>query len=143
MTDKTAVDLEIILASSLAFLAAISTEQPQIQENSTNTEVDTDYDNDLFDVPEKPNAKFDQSFYQKAQTYTASNWRKLTAEVVDDFSQYTSKLEVGIRNKMAEILQLENKQNLSTDDLAEIFQEKSDKGEVTSAEVRCFLHALS
>ena len=36
---------------------------------------------------------------------------------------------------MAEVLGIENDTNLSTDDMAKIFQEKSDKGEVTSAEV--------
>jgi len=124
------------LALSLFFLAAISIEQTKSQENSTNTEVDTDYDQDvLFDVPENPHEKFNQSFYQKAQSYTASNWRKMTAGDVDDFSQYSNKLEAGIRKKMAEVLGLENDPNLSTDDMAKIFQEKSDKGEVTSAEL--------
>ena len=67
----------------------------------------------------------------------------MTAGEVDDFSQYSNKLEAGIRNKMAEILELENDTNLSTDDLAKIFQEKSDKGEVTSKEVIDFLHILN
>ena len=138
-----AVDLEIILASSLAFLAAISTEQPQSQENLTNTEVDTDYDDILFDVPENPHEKFNQSFYQKAQSYMASNWRKMTARAVDDFSQYSSKLEAGIRKKMAEVLELENDPNLSTDDIAKILQEKINKGEVTSTEVRFFLYIVN
>ena len=40
---------------------------------------------------------------------------------------------------MAEVLGIENDTNLSTDDMAKIFQEKSDKGEVTSTEV-IFLH---
>ena len=45
---------------------------------------------------------------------------------------------------MAEVLGLENDPNLSTDDMAKIFQEKSDKGEVTSAEVIIFfVHAYS
>ena len=45
---------------------------------------------------------------------------------------------------MAEVLGLENNPNSSTDDMAKIFQEKSDKGEVTSAEVLIFLvHACS
>merc|ERR1711971_1424417 len=133
---KMAFDLGRILALSLFFLAAISIEQTKSQENSTNTEVDTEYDQDvLFDVPENPNEKFNQSFYLKAQSYTASNWRKMTAGDVDDFSQYSNKLEAGIRKKMAEVLGLENDPNLSTDDMAKIFQEKSDKGEVTSAEL--------
>jgi len=133
---KMAFDLGRILALSLFFLAAISIEQTKSQENSTNTEVDSDYDQDvLFDVPENPHEKFNQSFYQKAQSHTASNWRKMTAGDVDDFSQYSSKLEAGIRKKMAEVLGLENDPNLSTDDMAKIFQEKSDKGEVTSAEL--------
>merc|ERR1712172_78906 len=133
---KMAFDLGRILALSLFFLAAISIEQTKSQENSTNTEVDTEYDQDvLFDVPENPNEKFNQSFYLKAQSYTASNWRKMTAGDVDDFSQYSNKLEAGIRKKMAEVLGLENDPNLSTDDMVKIFQEKSDKGEVTSAEL--------
>ena len=65
----------------------------------------------------------------------------MTAGEVDDFSEYSNKLEAGIRNKMAEILELENDPNLSTDDMAKIFQEKSDKGEVTSTEV-IFLHTV-
>ena len=78
-----AFDLGRILALSLFFLAAISIEQTKSQENSTNTEVDTEYDQDvLFDVPENPHEKFDQSFYQRAQSYTASNWRKMTAGTV-------------------------------------------------------------
>ena len=78
-----ASDLGRILALSLFFLAAISIEQTKSQENSTNTEVDSDYDQDvLFDVPENPHEKFNQSFYQKAQSYTASNWRKMTAGTV-------------------------------------------------------------
>ena len=77
-----AVDLARILTLYLVFFAAISIEQTKSQENSTNTEVDSDYD----DVPENSNEKFNQSFYQKAQSYTASNWRKLTAEDVDNFS---------------------------------------------------------
>ena len=129
-----AVHLARILALYLVFLAAISIEQTKSQENSTNTEVDPDYDDVLFDAPENPNEKFNQSFYQKAQSYTASNWRKLTAEDVDDFSQYSSKLEAGIRKKITEVLGLENDPNLSTDVMDKIFQEKSDKGEVTSAE---------
>ena len=129
-----AVHLATILALYLVFLAAISIEQTKSQENSTNTEVDPDYDDVLFDVQENPNEKFNQSFYQKAQSYTASNWRKLTAEDVDDFSQYSSKLEAGIRKKITEVLGLENDPNLSTDVMDKIFQEKSDKGEVTSAE---------
>ena len=80
---KMAFDLGRILALSLFFLAAISIEQTKSQENSTNTEVDSDYDQDvLFDVPENPHEKFNQSFYQKAQSYTASNWRKMTAGTV-------------------------------------------------------------
>ena len=80
---KMAFDLRRILALSLFFLAAISIEQTKSQENSTNTEVDTDYDQDvLFDVPENPHEKFNQSFYQRAQSYTASNWRKMTAGTV-------------------------------------------------------------
>ncbi len=67
------------------------------------------------------------------------NWRKMTAGDVDKFSQYSNKLEAGIRNKMAEILGLENDPNLSTDDMVKIFQEKTDKGEVTSAQVRFFI----
>ena len=43
---------------------------------------------------------------------------------------------------MAEVLGIENDTNLSTDDMAKIFQEKSDKGEVTSAEV-CYFFFLS
>ena len=39
---------------------------------------------------------------------------------------------------MAEVLGVENDPNLTTDDMAKIFQEKSDKGEVTSAEVIIF-----
>ena len=78
-----AVHLATILALYLVFLAAISIEQTKSQENSTNTEVDSDYDQDvLFDVPENPHEKFNQSFYQKAQSYTASNWRKMTAGTV-------------------------------------------------------------
>ena len=77
-----AVDLARILALYLVFLAAISIEQTKSQENSTNTEVDPDYDGVLFDVPENPNEKFNQSFYQKARSYTASNWRKMTAGTV-------------------------------------------------------------
>ena len=78
-----AFDLGRILALSLFFLAAISIEQTKSQENSTNTEVDTEYDQDvLFDVPENPHEKFNQSFYQRAQSYTASNWRKMTAGTV-------------------------------------------------------------
>ena len=78
-----AFDLGRVLALSLFFLAAISIEQTKSQENSTNTEVDTEYDQDvLFDVPENPHEKFDQSFYQRAQSYTASNWRKMTAGTV-------------------------------------------------------------
>ena len=129
-----ALHLARILALYLVFLAAIPIAQTKSQENSTNTEVDPDYDDVLFDVPENPNEKFNQSFYQKAQSYTASNWRKLTAEDVDDFSQYSSKLEAGIRKKITEVLGLENDPNLSTDVMDKIFQEKSDKGEVTSAE---------
>ena len=80
---KMAFDLGRILALSLFFLAAISIEQTKSQENSTNTEVDTEYDQDvLFDVPENPHEKFNQSFYQRAQSYTASNWRKMTAGTV-------------------------------------------------------------
>ena len=80
---KMAFDLGRILALSLFFLAAISIEQSKSQENSTNTEVDTEYDQDvLFDVPENPHEKFNQSFYQRAQSYTASNWRKMTAGTV-------------------------------------------------------------
>ena len=121
-----------MLALFLVFLAAISIKQSKSQENFTNTEVDPD--DALFDVPENPNEKFNQSFYQKAQSYTASNWRKLTAEDVDDFSQYSSKLEAGLRKKITEELGLENDSNLSTDVMDKIFQEKSDKGEVTSSE---------
>ena len=77
-----AVHLARILALYLVFLAEISIEQTKSQENSTNTEVDPDYDDVLFDVPENPNEKFNQSFYQKAQRYTASNWRKMTAGTV-------------------------------------------------------------
>ena len=121
-----------MLALFLVFLAAISIKQSKSQENFTNTEVDPD--DALFDVPENPNEKFNQSFYQKAQSYTASNWRKLTAEDVDNFSQYSSKLEAGIRKKITEVLGLENDPNLSTDVMDKIFQEKSNKGEVTSAE---------
>ena len=125
-----AVDLARILALYLVFLAAILIEQTKSQENSTNTEVNPDFD----DVPENPNQKFNQSFYQKAQSYTASNWRKLTAEDVEGFSQYSSKLEAGIRKKITEVLGLENDPNLSTDVMDKIFQEKIKKGEVTSAE---------
>ena len=137
------MDLGRILVLCLGFSAVISIKQTQIQGNSTNTEVHTDYDDVLFDVPENPNEKFNESFYLKAQSYTASNWRKMTSGDVDDFSQYSSKLEAGIRNKMVEVLRLENDPNLSTDDLAKMFQEKSDKGEVTSDEVRFFLHILA
>ena len=121
-----------MLALFLVFLAAISIEQSKSQENFTNTEVDPD--DALFDVPENPNDKFNQSFYQKAQSYTASNWRKLTAEDVEDFSQYSSKLEAGLRKKITIVLGLEKNSNLSTDVMDKIFLEKSDKGEVTSAD---------
>ena len=120
-----AVDLARFLALYLIFLAAISIEQTKSQGNSTNTELN---------VHEIPNEKFNQSFYQKAQSYTASNWRKLTAEDVEDFSQYSSKLEAGLRKKISEELGLENDSNISTDVMDKIFQEKSDKGEVTSAQ---------
>ena len=43
---------------------------------------------------------------------------------------------------MAEVLGIENDTNLSTDDMAKIFQEKSDKGEVTSAEVYYFFLSI-
>ena len=43
---------------------------------------------------------------------------------------------------MAEVLGLENNPNSSTDDMANIFQEKSDKGEVTSAEVIIFFLSM-
>ena len=68
-----AVDLARVLALCLVFLAAISIEQTKSQDNFTNTE---------FNVQEIPNEKFNQSFYQKAQSYTASNWRKMTAGTV-------------------------------------------------------------
>ena len=128
-----AVDLARVLALYLVFLAAISIEQTKSQDDSINTE---------FNVQEIPNEKFNQSFYQKAQSYTASNWRKLTAKDVDDFSQYSSKLEAGIRKKITEVLGLENNSNLSTDVMDKIFQEKSDKGEVTSAEVYYFFLSM-
>ena len=84
--------------------------------------------------------KFNQSFYQKAQSYAASNsfpYNELNWE--EDFSQFSNKIDAGIRKKMGEILELENNSNLSTEDMAKILQEKSDKGEVTSTEV-IFLH---
>ena len=121
----------------------ISIEQTQSQENSTNTEVHTDYDDALFDVPEKPNEKFDQRLYQNAQNYVALNWQQMTAGELDDFSQYSAKLEAGFHNKMAEILELENDPNLSFEDMAEIFREKIEKVPLATlvevAEVRCFL----
>ena len=103
----------------------ISIEQPQSQEKTTNTEVETDYEDVLFDVPEKPNEKFDQRLYQNAQNYVALNWQQMTAGELDDFSQYSAKLEAGFHNKTAEKqasqLELENDPNLSTEDMAEIF----------------------
>ena len=86
--------------------------------------------------------KFNQSFYQKAQSYAASNsfpYNELNWE--EDFSQFSNKIDAGIRKKMGEILELENNSNLSTEDMAKILQEKSDKGEVTSTEV-IFLHTV-
>ena len=88
--------------------------------------------------------KFNQSFYQKAQSYAASNsvpYNDLNWE--EDFSQFSNKLEAGIRKKMAEILELEINSNLSTEDMAKILQEKSDKGEVTSTEVIFYIPTLN
>ena len=67
----------------------------------------------------------------------------MTAGEVDDFSEYSNKLEAGVRNKMAEVLELENDSNLSIHDMDQILQEKSDKGEVTSKEVRFFTYPKS
>ena len=49
-------------------------------------------------------------------------------------NMYSSKLEAGIRKKIIEVLGLKNDPNLSTDVMDKIFQEKGDKGEVTSAQ---------
>ena len=126
------VDVGRILEIYLLFLSAIFIGQTKSQEKSTNTE------DLLFDNPDYPDEKFSQSFYQKAQSHVATNWWKMTAKEANDFSEYTSKLEDVIFMKMAEILGLQNNPNistLSTSDMANIFQENMDKGEVTSAEL--------
>ena len=129
------VDLRRILALPLFLLVTILIGQIKSQEKSTNTEDDNKL---LFDNPEYPNEKFNQRFYQKAQSHVVTNWWKMTAKEANDFSKYTSKLEDVIFMKMADILGLQNNPNvstLSTDDMAKIFQENMDKGEVTSAEL--------
>ena len=118
-----------MLALFLVFLAAISVKQSKSQENSTNTEVDSDYG----DVPENSNEKFNQSFYQKAQSYTKR--RKLTSGAVDDLAQYSDKLEKAIHKKMAEMIGLENDSNLSNEDISKLFLEKIDSGEITPAQL--------
>ena len=129
------VDVGRILALSLFLLVTILIGQTKSQEKSTNTEDDN---NLFFDNPEYPNEKFNQRFYQKAQSHVATNWWKMSAKEANDFSKYTSKLEDVIFMKMAEILGLQNNPNvstLSTNDMANIFQENMDKGDVTSAEL--------
>ena len=129
------VDVGRIFALSLFLLVTILIQQTKSQEKSTNTKDDN---NLFFDNPEYPNEKFNQRFYQKAQNHVVTNWWKMTAKEANDFSKYTSKLEDVIFIKMAEILGLQNNPNvstLSTDDMAKIFQENMDKGEVTSAEL--------
>ena len=129
------VDVGKILGLSLFLLVTFLIGQTKSQEKSTNTEDD----NNLFiENPEYPNEKFNQRSYQKAQSHVATNWWKMTAKEANDFSKYTSKLEDVIFMKMAEILGLQNNPNVSTlssDDMANIFQENMDKGEVTSAEL--------
>ena len=73
------------------------------------------------------------SIYQKAQSYTKR--RKLTSGAVDDLAQYSSKLEKAIHRKMAEMIGLENDSNLSNEDIAKLFLEKIDNGEVTPAQL--------
>ena len=73
------------------------------------------------------------SIYQKAQSYTKR--RKLTSGAVDDLAQYSSQLEKAIHRKMAEMIGLENDSNLSNEDIAKLFLEKIDNGEVTPAQL--------
>ena len=73
------------------------------------------------------------SIYQKAKSYTKR--RKLSAGAVDDLAQYSSKLEKAIHRKMAEMIGLENDSNLSNDEIATLFLEKIDSGEVTPAQL--------
>ena len=65
------VDVGRILALSLFLLVTILIGQTKSQEKSTNSEDDN---NLFFDNPEYPNEKFNQRFYQKAQSHVASNW---------------------------------------------------------------------
>ena len=150
-----AVDLGRIFILSLVFLAAMSIEQIKSQENNTNTGVDNDV---LLDItenlqssqesrpmpaslrpassgPDLPRQveKSKLSIYQKAQSYTKR--RKLTSGAVDDLAQYSSKLEKAIHRKMAEMIGLENDSNLSNEDIAKLFLEKIDNGEVTPAQL--------
>jgi len=77
--------------------------------------------------------KSNLSIYQKAQRYTKR--RKLTAGAVDDLAQYSSKLEKAIHRKMAEMIGLETDSNLSNEDIAQLFLEKIDNGEITPAQL--------
>ena len=125
------VDVGRILVLSLFLLFTILIGQTKSQEQSTITEDDNA-------IQKHTDQKFDQRFYQKAQSHVVSNWWKMTAKEANDFSKHTSKLEEIIFMKMADILGLQNNPNvstLSTDDMANIFQENMDKGEVTSAEL--------
>ena len=145
---KMAVDLGRILILSLVFLAAI--EHIKSQENNTNTGVENDVLLDITEnlqssqesrpMPASPRPalprqveKSKPSIYQKAQSYTKR--RKLTSGAVDDLAQYSSKLEKAIHRKMAEMIGLENDSNLSNEDIAKLFLEKIDNGEVTPAQL--------
>ena len=150
---KMAVDLGRILILSLVFLAAI--EHIKSQENNTNTGVENDVLLDITEnlqssqesrpMPASPRLasfrpalprqveKSKPSIYQKAQSYTKR--RKLTSGAVDDLAQYSSKLEKAIHRKMAEMIGLENDSNLSNEDIAKLFLEKIDNGEVTPAQL--------
>ena len=159
-----AVDLKRIFILSLVFLVAISIKQTKSQEYTTNTEVDVTKNLQnaqesmpRLALPRKASprqTKFRQatprqaiprqailrqveksnpSIYQKAQSYTKR--RKLTSGAVDDLAQYSSQLEKAIHRKMAEMIGLENDSNLSNEDIAKLFLEKIDSGEVTPAQL--------
>ena len=77
--------------------------------------------------------KSNPSIYQKAQSYTKR--RKLTSGAVDELAQFSTKLEKAIHKKMAEMIGLENHSDLSNEDIATLFLEKIDSGEITPAQL--------
>ena len=120
---------------TLVFLAAASINGQSPQDQLVSLENSSNIDATKFDTPDFPNERFSPSFYKRAQNYTATHWKKMTAGDVDDFSQYSQHLETRLRNKMAEIAGVENNPELTIEDMTKLFATKSDNGEITSAEV--------